>query len=78
MSPQAKQRQRVSIVLNMVMAFVVILLLGQLWLFTLTLDAVQSEDSSDKIWIAALTCSTLVCSAVWGLIRFFLRAEKNQ
>ena len=37
MSPKVRLRQRIRVVLNMVMAFVVMILLAQLWLFTVTL-----------------------------------------
>lgn len=62
-------------VLQMVISFVVIILLVQLWLFTEALDAVHAEDPATGI--AATVISGLGCFAVWGLIRFFLNAEKG-
>jgi formate/nitrite transporter FocA (FNT family) len=61
----------------MVMAFVIMILLAQLWLFTTTLDAMENKHSSPQIAIAALVCSFMGCAAVWALIRFFLRTESN-
>ena len=78
MSPHIRLRQRISTTLHMVLAFVIIILLGQLWLFTLTLEAVQTKDASPRIWAAALTCSVVGCAAVWVLIRYFLRTEKDR
>jgi hypothetical protein len=67
-----------KVVLHMVMAFVVAILLAQLWLFTVTLEAMESRDASRSIVVATLTCSVLGCAAVWALIRFFLRSEAQQ
>ena len=64
--------------MQMVMAFVIMILLGQLWLFTVTLDAMETRGASSQTAIAALICSFMGCAAVWVLIRFFLRAEDNQ
>jgi hypothetical protein len=61
------------VVLHMVMAFVLMILLAQLWLFTVTLDAMEARGASAGIAAAALVCSFIGCTAVWGLIRFFLR-----
>ena len=57
------------VVLNMVMAFVVMILLAQLWLFTVTLDAMETRGASLTVAIAALVFSFLGCAAVWTLIR---------
>ena len=62
----------------MVMAFVIMILLAQLWLFTVTLDAMETRGASAQVAVAALLCSFMGCAAVWSLIGFFLRAEENQ
>ena len=77
MSPNPRLRQRATTMLHMVLAFVVMILLGQLWLFTLTLEAVQTSDASPRIWAAAATCSALGCGAVWVLIRYFLKIDRT-
>jgi heme/copper-type cytochrome/quinol oxidase subunit 4 len=69
MSPKVRLRQRMRVILNMVTAFVIMILLTQLWLFTVALDA------APKIAGAALVCSLAGLAAVFALIRFFLRAE---
>jgi len=51
------------------MAFVVMILLAQLWLFTVTLDAMESRGASMTVAIAALFFSFLGCAGVWALIR---------
>jgi hypothetical protein len=66
------------IVMQMVMAFVIMILLAQLWLFTATLDAMENKSASPQIVIAALVCSFTASGAVWSLIRFFLKAEDSQ
>jgi len=78
MSPQTRLRNRISIVLNMVMAFVIMILLAQLWLFTVALEVIQPPEGSPSIVVAILLCSAIGCGAVWALIRFFLKTEKNQ
>jgi|307.fasta_scaffold852722_1 hypothetical protein len=78
MTSKIRLRQRMQVVLHMVMAFVVAILLAQLWLFTVTLEAMESHTASVTIVTAALACSTLGCAAIWALIRFFLRAEAQQ
>jgi hypothetical protein len=60
----------------MVMAFAVMILLAQLWLFTVTLDVMETRSASPQGAIAALFCSFMGCVAVWTLIRFFLKAER--
>jgi hypothetical protein len=57
------------VVLNMVTAFVVMILLTQLWLFNVALDA------APKIAAAALICSLAGLAAIFVLIRFFLKTE---
>ena len=69
MSPKVRLRQRMRVVLNMVTAFVVMILLAQLWLFTVALDA------APKIAAAALICSLAGLAAIFVLIRFFLKTE---
>jgi hypothetical protein len=77
MSPKVRKRHRISVVLHMVMAFIVTILLAQLWLFTAALDAMESREAPAAVTIAALICSLLGCAAIWALIRFFLRAEEH-
>ena len=71
-------RNRLKVVLHLVMAFVIMILLAQLWLFTVTLEAMANNQVSAQVAIAALICSLLGSAAVWTLIRFFLRAEDGQ
>ena len=71
MSPKVRLRQRMRVIMNMVTAFVVMILLTQLWLFTVALDA------APKTATAALVCSLAGLAAVFALIRFFLKAELN-
>ena len=56
MSPRVRLRQRMSVVLHMVMAFVIMILLAQLWLFTVTLEAMETGEASTNVVIAALVC----------------------
>ena len=69
MSPKVRMRQRMRVVLNMVTAFVVMILLTQLWLFNVALDA------APIIAAAALICSLAGLAAIFVLIRFFLKTE---
>ena len=78
MSPKVRLQLRMKVVLNMVMAFVVAILLAQLWLFTVTLDAMESHEASLSIVAATLSCSLLGFAVIWALIRFFLRSEAQQ
>ena len=78
MTPKVRLRQRMQVVLHMVMAFVIAILLAQLWLFTVTLEAMESHTASLSVVSAALACSIVGCAAVWALIRFFLRTEARQ
>jgi hypothetical protein len=57
------------VILNMVTAFVIMILLTQLWLFTVALDAAPETAT------AALLCSLAALTAVFALIRFFLKTE---
>ena len=75
MSPKIRLRHRLGIVLHMVMAFVIMLLLAQLWLFTVALEAMQSRNVSIQVAVAALICSFIGSAAIWALIGFFLRTE---
>jgi hypothetical protein len=77
MSPNKRMRDRMTVVLHMAMTFVIMILLAQLWLFTLTLEAMERHDASIGIVVAALIVSLVACGAVWLLIRFFLMAEEN-
>jgi len=78
MSPRVRLRHRMSVVLHMVMAFIITLLLGQLWLFTVTIEAIGDRGLSATTATVAVSCSLLACSAIWALIRLFLRAENQQ
>ena len=69
MSPKVRLNQRMRVILNMVTAFVVMILLTQLWLFSVAVDA------APRIAAAALLCSLAGLAAVFALIRFFLKAE---
>ena len=77
MSPKVQLRLRMKVVLHMVMAFVVAILLAQLWLFSIALEAMESRDASLSIVAVTLACSLLACVAIWSLIRFFLRTESQ-
>ena len=78
MSPKVRLRQRIRVVLHMVMAFVVVILLAQLWLFTVTLEAIENREASITVAIVAMIFSFLGCATIWSMIRLFLRAEENQ
>ena len=67
-----------NVVLQMVTALITAILLGQLWLFTVTLDAMENPAVSISVAIAAAVCSLLACGAVWVLIRFFLSTEQSE
>ena len=71
MSPKVRLNQRMRVILNMVTAFVVMILLTQLWLFSVAVDA------APRIAAAALLCSLAGLAAVFALIRFFLKAERS-
>ena len=78
MSPGIKKRNRLNVVLQMVTALITAILLGQLWLFTVTLDAMESSAVSINVAIAAAVFSLLACGTVWVLIRFFLSTEHSE
>jgi hypothetical protein len=75
MSPQPRIRQRLNVVLQMITALITAVLLGQLWLFTVTLDAMENATASPHVVIVTAICSAVACSAIWVLIRFFLKTE---
>jgi hypothetical protein len=74
----SRLRNQMSVVLHMVNAFVVAILLAQLWLFTVTLETMESQTASMRSALTALVCSVLACTAVLLLLRFFLMAEDRQ
>jgi len=76
MSPGTQRRNRMNVVLQMVTTLITAILLGQLWLFTVTLEVMETPAASIGIAIAAAVCSLVACGAVWVLIRFFLTAEQ--
>ena len=78
MSPRVLVRHRMNVVLQMVTALIAAILLGQLWLFTVTLEAMENRSVSTNVAIAAAICSLLACGSVWALIRFFLRMESEE
>jgi len=62
----------------MVTALITVILLGQLWLFTITLEAMENGAMPSTVAGAATACSLVACGAIWMLIRFFLRMEQSQ
>ena len=76
MNPRVHVRHRLNIVLQMVTTLITAILLGQLWLFTITLDAMENGSVSTTVAAGAAVCSLLGCVAIWMLIRFFLRTEQ--
>jgi hypothetical protein len=78
MNLNVRSRQRLNVVLQLVMALTVAILLGQLWLFTVTLDAMVNGAVPPRVAAAAATCSLLGCASIWMLIRLFLRVEQSQ
>lgn len=77
MSPATRMRRRITVLLHMVTAFTVMILLAQLWLFTVALDAMQSPEAPAAVVVAALVASLPGFAAVYILIRYFLRAEEQ-
>jgi len=77
-SPVTRLRDRMKVVLQMVMALVAVILLVQLWLFTVALEAMENGSTSIGVAIATTLCSFAACLAVWMLIRFFLRTELHE
>jgi membrane protein YdbS with pleckstrin-like domain len=71
-------RHRMDVVLKMVMTLIAAVLLGQLWLFTIALDAMENETASMSVAAAAAICSLAACASVWVLIRFFLKTEQTE
>ena len=78
MSPTTRVRDRMKVVLQMVMALIAVILLVQLWLFTVALDAMENGSASIGVAVATVFCSFAACVAVWMLIRFFLRTEQHE
>jgi len=78
MSPQFRVQHRMNVVLQMVLTLIAAILLAQLWLFTVTLDAMENHAVSMNVAIAAAVCSLVACASIWMLIRFFLRTEQTQ
>ena len=77
MRPEDRLRHRLNIILQMVTALTAAILLGQLWLFTVTLDAMENRAVSMNVPMAATVFSLLGCVSVWVLIRYFLRLDDN-
>ncbi len=78
MNPQrVRLRHRMNVILQMVTALIAAILLGQLWLFTVTIETIENGAVSTNVAIAATTCSLLASIAVWTLIRFFLKTESE-
>jgi hypothetical protein len=67
-----------NVVLQLVTALTIAVLLGQLWLLTITLDAMENGAVPSGVAAAAAACSLLGCFGIWMLIRFFLRVEQSQ
>jgi len=78
MSPNVHRQQRMNVLLQMVTAFITAILLGQLWLFTVALDAMESTTASTTVSLVTAICSLLACGTVWVLIRFFLNTEQAE
>jgi hypothetical protein len=70
MSPKIRLRHRMSVLLHMATAFIIIILLAQFWLFTVTIDGAAGT--------VAVACSLIATLAICGLIRLFLRVESQQ
>jgi len=65
---------RAGVVLHVVSAFILMILVAQLCLFTVSLDAMEVRSVSTQAVIVASLFSLLACGAIWALIRLFLRA----
>jgi hypothetical protein len=78
MSSKVRIRHRLNVVLQMVTALITAILLGQLWLFTITLEAMENGSMPSTVAGVAAACSLLACGSIWMLIRFFLRMEQSQ
>ena len=77
MSPQTRFRNRMNVVLQMVTALIVAVLLAQLWLFTVTVEAMENDSVSVTVAAASAVCSLAGCLSVWMLIRFFVATEQK-
>ena len=78
MSPVTQRRNRMNVVLQMVTALITAILLGQLWLFTVTLEVMENPAATIGVAVAAVLCSLVACGGVWVLIRFFLTTEHSE
>ena len=78
MNPTMQRRNRMNVVLQMVSTLITAILLGQRWLFTVTLEAMESPSVSISVAIAAAVCSLIACGAIWMLIRFFVSTEQTE
>jgi len=78
MSLGMRVRDRMNVILQMVTTLIAAILLGQLWLFSIALDAMENRTVSMRVAIVAASISMLACIAIWMLIRFFLRREQNE
>ena len=78
MSPKVRIRHRLNVVLQMVTALITAILLGQLWLFTITLETMENGAMPSTVAGAAAACSIVACGTIWMLIQFFLRMEQSQ
>ena len=71
-------RARMNVVLQMVMALITAILLTQLWLFTVALEAMENHPTSMRVPVAAALCSLVASISIWMLIRFFLLTEHHE
>ena len=78
MNSQVRVRHRMNVILQMVMALIAAILLAQLWLFTVTLDAMENDAVSMNVAVAAVVCSFAACGTIWILIKFFLQTEQTE
>jgi cytochrome bd-type quinol oxidase subunit 2 len=78
MNSSIQRRRRMNVVLQMVTALITAILLGQLWLFTITLDTMENPAASMSVAVATVVCSVLGCGSVWVLIRLFLNTEQTE
>ena len=69
MSPRVRERHRMSVLLHLVLGLVIAILLAQLWLFTVTIEATDGSEASVTTVIAALICSLAGSATIWLLIR---------
>ncbi len=70
--------KRAQVVLHMVMTFVIAIVLAQLWLFTVALDAMANPQASMQVGLAAGICSLIGCAAVWMLIVMLAQTETRR